>query len=74
MITPISFVPYESKMSVGAVVHSSLYYKKGIREGDVVLSVNGKSIGISKVLSYDKFEKGEKYTFILLSPMASKKR
>lgn len=61
----IAFYDKDGQSAIGLIWHKTEGYRNGMRQGDVVLRINGKTIS-----SYDdfvnyKFRDGEKYTFIM---------
>lgn len=65
-IDDVSYMEQDSKTVVASIRHTSEYYKDGFREGDIVVSVDNKSIGTLDEFNAIKFEKGKSYKFILL--------
>lgn len=64
-IDDVSYMEEDGHTIVASIRHTSEYYKDGFREGDIVISVNGREVGTLDDFNSIKFVKGDKYTFIL---------
>lgn len=61
----VAFVPYEGRAAVGVIYEESDPYKAGMRQGDVVLAVNGHEMRtFQQFLDFD-FQDDARYVFTL---------
>lgn len=63
----ITYVPLQGRAVVGTIRHTSKQYKNGFRQGDIILKINGDSIGTFADFQNYHFVKGYKYIFTLRS-------
>ena len=64
-IDDVSYMEDDGQTVVASIRHTSEYYKDGFREGDVVVSVDGRMVSGIDDFNNIKFTKGKTYKFIL---------
>lgn len=64
-IDDVSYMNDGEKVVVASIRHTSEYYKDGFREGDVVVTVDGKAVTSAEELDSSHLKAGRTYTFIL---------
>ena len=60
-----AFVPVNGRATVGLVWEGSEAYQGGMRQGDIVLRINGQSIESFEAFARYPFVEGRQYTFVL---------
>ena len=66
-VEDIAYIDDNNQPVVATIRHNSQLYKKGFREGDIVLNINGMPVRTLQEIQEYSFVKGAKYTFILQS-------
>ncbi|WP_028897471.1 hypothetical protein [Prevotella sp. HUN102] len=64
-IEDISYMEKDGKPMVATIRHTSNLYKKGIREGDIILSIDGKPINSLEQMQEYPFADGVSYRFLI---------
>ncbi len=61
----IAYVPYENRAAVGFIRSEHQAFKAGMRQGDIILRINGEEIPTFEAFQRYPFIEGRTYTFVL---------
>ena len=61
----IAYVPHESRAAVGFIRNDHPAYNAGMRQGDIILRINGEDISTFEDFQRYPFVEGRTYTFVL---------
>lgn len=69
----MAFVPVEGRAAVGLIRETCDEYEQGLRQGDVIESINGEVIADFQQFVNYRFVKGETYTLVVIDPRGMRK-